>query len=392
MTYRFLDCHGLAGAFACAAVQAGYMFVGKVQRHPFGLNHMRSNTAILGEEWQDNIQIDEPAQWKPVDTDVVAACVPCLVTARFGIDNKNKEIMRDVVRYGIASHARVVIIETLLSAFYHDAEFFTGLVDSVTEHGYRATHLLLDSRLHGSAQMHKRYYLVLSTAPFGVSLSRPAEFPVLLSAINDLESAPLQWEGTTADGHMPPPHPFTSLALDLLQGDTAVPWMPGDTLSQVVQRFYWKNSTLPASWEHLQEGMVRTNFKMQKIEDCKRWNGGEYAPSFNSSGNKITYHPTQNRLLTYREAARLMGYPDEWRLEPTRYDSDLHQTWARGPSIYTARWVLEWVRNSLDGQPGPTTGTLLSLDSADRKIDFLPLMRRGAGPHRYRRDVYTKAD
>jgi len=67
-------------------------------------------------------------------------------------------------------------------------------------------------------------------------------------------------------------------------------------------------------------------------------------------------HPSEPRLITQREAARIQGFPDDWLIEPLRKQSNLAATWGKGIPVDVGRWVGTWIKRALEGQPGEYQG------------------------------------
>ena len=79
----------------------------------------------------------------------------------------------------------------------------------------------------------------------------------------------------------------------------------------------------------------------------------------------MVIHPTLDRTLTHREAARVLGFPDDWRIRPLRHVSGLQMTWGKGISVHCGSWIGSWVRRALAGEPGSYVGRPLG----DREYD-----------------------
>jgi hypothetical protein len=79
-------------------------------------------------------------------------------------------------------------------------------------------------------------------------------------------------------------------------------------------------------------------------------------------------------LLTHREIARLLGFPDAWRLGTAPRGLSgrfLGAYWELTTSVHPARWVMGWIHRSLDGRPGPMRDA-----QVDVSEDWKPLAKR----------------
>jgi site-specific DNA-cytosine methylase len=154
--------------------------------------------------------------------------------------------------------------------------------------------------------------------------------------------------------------------LDLLEHvDT---WHPGENMSKVARRYHAVTGTLPESW-----GEVRTtkfiakDFENMGFHQLTRWHADRPARVITGGSPGSVMHPTLLRLITHRETARVMGFPDDWRIWPLRNQSNLRLTWGKGIPVSSGRWISSWVRRSIAGHPGPLDGK--PLDDSDPELE-----------------------
>jgi hypothetical protein len=86
-----------------------------------------------------------------------------------------------------------------------------------------------------------------------------------------------------------------------------------------------------------------------------RWREDRPARVITGAALQSVLHPWLPRTLTNREAARIMGFPDAWRLLPLRGNAVQH-THGKGITVQCGKWIGGWVKNALDGSPGAITG------------------------------------
>jgi len=82
------------------------------------------------------------------------------------------------------------------------------------------------------------------------------------------------------------------------------------------------------------------------------------------SGGAMTgyIHPWRDRTFTYREVARIMGFPDDWRVDSySRTNSDA--AFGKAVTVQCGRWLGGWLKRAHEGNPGKWTGT----PTADRE-------------------------
>jgi hypothetical protein len=146
--------------------------------------------------------------------------------------------------------------------------------------------------------------------------------------------------------------PLVQRVVDLLQG---VEWNEGEHLARVAQRHYEIHGHLPASWRATEEKVVRSGFNLG-FNTPVRWRAGDPARVITGAGPIIALHPRLPRMLSHREVARIMGFPDTWLIEPLKNTPGLVATWGKGITVDCGRWIGEWIHAALDGQPGSFTG------------------------------------
>jgi site-specific DNA-cytosine methylase len=149
---------------------------------------------------------------------------------------------------------------------------------------------------------------------------------------------------------------------DLLSG---VDWPAGMAIGEVARRYYDRHGKLPDSWRATEEKVIKNDFFMGFTTPV-RWDGARYGRVITGGGLHNVVHPRLNRTITHREAARILGFPDDWKILPLRGVSGLNMTWGKGITVDCGRWIGEWIRRALDGQPGTYVGT----EIGDREYDI----------------------
>jgi site-specific DNA-cytosine methylase len=138
----------------------------------------------------------------------------------------------------------------------------------------------------------------------------------------------------------------------------AGPWGPRENISTVARRYYERMGRLPDNWVKAQK-FIDGNFENMGYHQQIRWEYDKPARVITGGSLYAVWHPTVDRLLTHREVARIMGFPDDWKIKPLRDRSNLRLTWGKGIPVGSGRWISTWVRNSINGFPGSITGELL---------------------------------
>lgn len=386
--YTFASCQTFAGGFDMGMVQAGFKFVHKVeQQGGFGMLNCTANKDLLG---QFTHEAGDYKSWHAPRVDVLAANPPCsgfslMTDHRWrGEDAKINACMWVVMDYAARIRPAIVIMESVRQAYTGGHALMTALradLEEKTGLRYNLFHVMQNALELGGAAHRPRYFwtAVREDIPFGVEF--PAvRTPTFMETIVDLSGMALTWEHqpyrreanwwtakarnemTYVDGHMinrigvP-----TRRALDLLtyaeQNDHG--WPEGWWIGKLAQHIYEKHGELPASWaDHLPK-LLEKDFHMGFIS-MTRWNSKKAARVITGSALNLVLHPTEPRTLTHREVARVMGFPDAWKIMPLRHSTVLPMTWGKGITVQCGQWIGEWCRAALDGNPGTISGDLVA--------------------------------
>jgi site-specific DNA-cytosine methylase len=390
MTYRFVDCQCFAGGFTLGMVQAGFELVGKREmRGGFGVANCTANRTLLGHGWK--AEAVEPEHWTPVDAEVVAGNPPCsgfsVMSAKDfrGADSKINECMWAFVEYAAKVRPQVAVFESVQNAFTSPAghDLMLALrqrLDDRTGESYTLHHVRHNAIAVGGAAIRRRYFWLASRVPFGVERERLPRAPVLDEVIGDLHNLSNTWQAQpyrapgswwseprrsdtgSVDGHVGLSNPLTKRMQDLMTG---VEWSAGMAIGDVARRYWDTYGCLPDSWKATEEKVVKNDFFMGFTTPV-RWHGDRYGRVVTGGGLHNIVHPFLDRTVTHREVARILGFPDDWRILPLRTVSGLNMTWGKGITVDCGRWIGRWIRTALDGNPGSYAGEPIG----DREYDL----------------------
>jgi hypothetical protein len=135
-------------------------------------------------------------------------------------------------------------------------------------------------------------------------------------------------------------------------------WEQGASMSDAARRSWHELGCLPPSWNGSVEKHVASDFNFG-FSSTGRWKANSHARVITGGGPYCTVHPRLNRLITHREVARIMGFPDDWLIEPLRGTRGLASTWGKGITVDAGRWIATWARSSILGLPGEIRGDLV---------------------------------
>lgn len=178
---------------------------------------------------------------------------------------------------------------------------------------------------------------------------------------------------------------FRSPTLDRIQEMMELEdWREGERMSDVMRRHYERTGGLPMSWWYTtkkpmfdKQGnkmyddngkammepirkdarLIETDFAMGHNQPF-RWYGSRMARVITGGAVHLFVHPTQPRTFTHREAARIQGFPDAWKIWPVRRAADLGPGWGKGVPVHAGRWIADWAKQSIEGEPGSNTGVI----------------------------------
>ena len=403
MAYRVVCVENFAGGFACGAVLAGLQISGNLELPgAFGTPMMEANRTFLGDGWQSQ---EAPAEkWEPVRADIQVSNPPCSafsgMTAGYsihGMDSPINDCMWHAIRYAARVCPAVFVMESVAQAFTNGKLLMQRLAQELNEKSglaYRTTHVLQDNYSLGGVTKRKRYFLVLSQLPFGVELPELKWLPTVGDALSDLRDLPHTWEQQPygkpptwwshhlrsatglVDGHKFNGNKHSARLAELVNGLRAAgedPWLPGEAEEKVPERYYQKFGSLPEAWQYENTaGLTREKQLLDRgwvtggFSQTKYWPWDKPGKVISGAGPHQVWHPDM-RQITHRETARIMGFPDDWRIEPLQNDKALYSYWGKGTSVAPARFICGWIRESLDGNPGSTIGELQ--DDGSRLID-----------------------
>lgn len=378
---RAVDVMGFAGGFTLGTVQAGFELAGKIEmKGAFGAPNCLANRHLLGDKWE--LQEGDPSTWEHPGGSVhyVFGNPPCsgfsLMSAKHfrGVDSPINHCMHAFAEYVARVRPLVAAFESVTQAFTQGRSLMQALHEKVrvrTGLDYRLYHVLHNNLALGGCAIRQRYFWVVACVPFGVEQPQLSYTPTVWDAIGDLEDLTATWEAQpyrrppaawaraavssegVVDGHIWHPNPEFTRAAALLP--EAGPWAPRETVSTVARRYYQRTKQLPATWSFKADKLIGNDFKMG-FHQLTRWDRTQPARVITGGAMGQIMHPTRDRLLTHREVARIMGFPDDWRVHPLRGRSNLRMTWGKGIPVGSGRWLSTWVRRSLTGAPGSISG------------------------------------
>lgn len=431
----FVECTGFGSAFALGAVQAGLSMIGKCERpDSFGASNAWANRGLLGDDWE--LQIDREGNgtgWDEIEADIVLGNPPCsgfsLLTQTKGfrgIESPINACMWALARYAARVNPQIVMFESVQGAYHQGMELMNALreeLEKLTGESWFLTHVLHNNLSLGGCAMRRRYFWVASRVPFGVEPVDLSYVPTADDALHDLEPLGLTWRPQPyrhpptrwsrqlrssdglVDGHAITPTPQWTRAKEV--ADNLGGWPQGAALEDLCKQHYIQFGRLPGDpnganvrevgWQYpvldqaatnghkvyitREEHLRRREFSMGPTQ-LNRWRANRHAYVITGGALTEYVHPHLLRTFTHREAARIQGFPDSWKISPQMWDARLSAVWGKGVPVHSGRWIAQWAKNSIEGNPGSMRGELA--DNGDRVIDVTHNWKRALQPETWR--------
>ena len=381
MSLTAIDCQGFAGGFTLGTVKAGFELVGKREHTGgFGVKNCEVNRALLGDNWYS--QAGEAYTWHPMSVDLVFGNPPCsgfsvMSNKDFrGMNSKINSCMWDFSGFAARCRPPIAIFESVQAAYKQGRDLMVALRANLEERTglrYDLYHVLHNATTLGGPAVRRRYFWVVSAIPFGVEYPerRP---PILREVIGDLLDTPLTWTSQpyrnpptwwservrtttgTVDGHTYADVPYVRRALDLLEQLGG--WPEGSHIGAEAKRAWERDGKLPPSWDHICAKLVENKFEMG-YTTLTRWRWNTPGRVITGGAMQLAMHPLENRTFTHREVARIMGFPDTWRILPLRGTPGLGMTWGKGITVTCGEWIAGLARRALAGRPASYRGKLI---------------------------------
>lgn len=111
-------------------------------------------------------------------------------------------------------------------------------------------------------------------------------------------------------------------------------------------------------------GAIDRKSKGQNVWDKTPWRPKENGPAPSLTSVSCFIHPVLDRQWTLREYARLMGFPDDFKLETNECETDIMQCLAQGVPAGFIQYITGEIREALNGERTLIDGT------EDKSLNF----------------------
>ena len=286
---RVIDLFAGAGVFSFAFADEGFQLVRAIEKDPFAAATYASN---LG----SHVDVKDVRQVRPEgECDVLIAGPPCQGFSTLGkrdIKDPRNRLSLEVARWAAVLEPRMIVIENVAS--FLDSPIWLVLARRLGALGYKMKSGVFNSLDFGAPQIRCR------SLTFASRRAMPDLSP--RRTRTDQLTVRAAWRGLPAvpDGQNVHSSPVPSqLALARMK---VIP--PGGDKRDVMRR---APELAPPSWWRVPGDVTDVWGRMEWNAPCNTLRTALQNPS---KGRYI--HPSQHRVISLREAARLHTIPDDW--------------------------------------------------------------------------------
>lgn len=398
---RVLAVHAFAGHLGVALRDLGAELVAWVEPGGFGADSVEANRAAMG--FDGPIVTRPEALYAPDGIDAVLGNPPCRA---FSVMNQSgdrgagaavNDAMWTFVRSAAAVNGGrgpdVAAFESVQGAYTRGRHLMHQLheeLEALTGERYALTHVLMSGGSVGAAQLRHRYFWVASRVPFAVDPPPiPSRVVTCEEAAGDLASLPLSREAQPywaepsgwARGLVSPTgtvgmhcHGGTSMERKMtalaIEGDWPVGRHDKDVLAALLRARGWDGEDSEKARALAPEGWAGVDVAKWAASDrfnvTWRLAGDAPARVVHGGGAAFFVHWSEDRTLTMREMARLMGLPDDWRLDYASAGR-VYEHLGMNVPVQSWAWLAGWVQACLSDRPGAWSGE--PQDDGSRVID-----------------------
>ncbi len=311
--FNFIDLFCGAGGLSCGLEMSGHHCVLGVDTNvaamkSFKANHAKAATFTGSITELNRTKIDEITGGKPIH--LVVGGPPCQGFSTVGKGDPKDE------RNTLLKHFVRVVSE--INPYFFIMENVTGLLAKKNDRllqqilkefytiGYNVNVKVLESQAYGVPEKRKR------TIFLGSRINEDVRFPPPLRTLKSVETVSRAFKNlkNSKQGYFN--HDIQDAQIkkriDLLR-IKRIPEGKGIRYQEDEDRYLPKSLKLKIDWQTIKENRLRQT-RYQRLD------GAKPAPTILTSRHSY-YHPTEDRFLTAREAAKLQSFPNDFKFEGT---------------------------------------------------------------------------
>jgi DNA (cytosine-5)-methyltransferase 1 len=280
----------------------------------YAKNHPK--TRLIPDDIRNVSRIDLERKGRPL---VVFGGPPCQGFSTSNQRTRNKEneknwLFLEFLRIVKLLQPDLVVFENVSGIVHTDGGYFIRRFErQLRLYGYRTSSALLNALDFGVPQRRTRFFLVGARNQCPPDLSSPVPSRAAITVHDAIGDLPILRNGSSEDLRAYRCLPKSSYARSLRNGATQC---SGHTVTRNAEHVIKRYSFIPqgGNWENIPREM------MGSYADRTRCHTGIYRrltahqPSvvLGNFRKNMLIHPTQNRGLSVREAARLQSFPDSY--------------------------------------------------------------------------------
>lgn len=319
-----IDLFAGAGLMTEGFRQAGFQSIFAAEADPRAVDSFNRNIEPVAHVW--DVRMIEPS----LKSDVIVAGPPCQGFSTLGKRDSNDErnkLSLAVLDWMTTAKPKVVVIENVPQ--FVESQYWKAIQTSARKRGYETCHWILNAVDFGAPQKRVRAFCILSRIGIPEAPTPTHQNPITVKeAFKGLPTKPsdcLQHLAPEPEG----------IALDRIKliprnGDKR------DVLRQAPQ-------LCPPSWKRMGAQAVDVWGRMVANEPSNT-----LRCAFQNASKGRYLHPTEDRVITIREGARLQGVPDTWIFSGDR--SSMARQIGNGVPVPLARAVAGSIRKLFDYQ------------------------------------------
>jgi len=383
----FIDCNGLAAFMSLGFVQAGMEMTARTGTLNFGNPVAEVNRHHLGNTWSSFFSEDS-SEWPLKKADIVVGCPPCSGWSVWsgpsnrGPESKAHEHTRAFMKYAGRVAPKVIVFECVQQAYTQGRDVMNKyrlMVEEISGKKYDLYHVKQNNLQLGGFSYRPRYFWVAvrKGLKFGAAVTEPKQFPKIMDIIGDLAKLPQQWEAQPyveqpgkfvkslkskngkVNGHIGKTNIHTQRIQEIFDIIGNENWPGNGDLGGAIKLAVQMNGgKFPQRWVDISERVIRKDYKLG-FSQPYRWKEDHWCNVLTGSALEHVVHPTEPRLITHRESARMQGLPDDWDIEGAKDYTAMQAVWGKAVPVHAAKWLGDAVYASLEGQPNGPQGELI---------------------------------
>lgn len=316
-TLKFGDLFCGAGGFTQGLEQAGLECVLGAEFNEYAIQAYRNHfnheclDVDLSIEENQNIVADK---LRAAHVDLVVGGPPCQGFSIFGkrrfVNTQNWDVTKDARNNLVFAYANIVVksetpwfimenVPAILSA--RNGEYVKAIEVFFNEHGYRTEKKIINAADYGAPQLRRRFILIGTTTDLAFPWPKPKYY-----------EKPESWQL--------PYRTVGEVLTDLMDESTFEKYpnhQPPRHNAIVTERFSYIQEGCKMDVESLPERLrigTKTGKPIQNFSHVFfRLDRNKPSPTIVPGHNALPVHPTLNRTLTVREAARIQTFPDDFK-------------------------------------------------------------------------------